>query len=182
MPFINGFYEAPRLPKECQSGTLSSIVEYIYNKDPSSCSSAWIKKYGKELAIPTFKHQFITIALPTEKTDLSKLKKVISKINYEYLENAYLTVEFYSGLKKENLHIHILKQGIYNKTKLIRDLSRKFKVSDNFVNVKKGTNKKDYENRLAYLKGEKKDELKKENCELDREWREKNGFQQIYYL
>ena len=124
----------------------------------------------------------VTIALPTEKTDLNKLKKVISKLNYEYLENSYLTVEFYSGLKKENLHIHILKQGIYNKTKLIRDLSRKFKVSDNFVNVKKGTTETDYYNRLNYLEGNKHDELKKENCELDREWREKNGFEQIYYL
>lgn len=183
MPFINGYYEAPRLPVECQSGSISSIVEYLYKQDPSSCTSAFLQKYGKELVRPEYKHQFITIALPTENYALSKLKKIINNINYTYLDNAYLTVEMFSGeLKKKNLHIHILKKGIYNKTKLIRDMSRKFKVCDNFVNIKKGTKESDYLNRLAYLNGEKVDELKKENCDLDRIWRDNNGFQQIYTL
>lgn len=132
---------------------------------------------------PDHKHQFITIALPTENYELSQLKNVIQNLNYSYLQNAKLVVENFSGeLKKENLHVHILKSGIYSKTKIIRDLSKKFNISPNFVNVKKGTKESDYLNRLHYINGEKQSELKKENCELDRVWREKNGLQQIYTL
>lgn len=132
---------------------------------------------------PDRKHQFITIALPTENYALSELKKVISELSYSYLQNALLSVENFSGeLKKENLHVHILKTGIYSKTKIIRDLSKKFKVAPNFINIKKGTKETDYMNRYHYLHGEKLSELKKENCELDRIWREKNGFRHIYNL
>jgi len=181
MPFINGYYEPPRIPLECQG--ISSIVEYLYKQDPGLCTSAFLQKYGKELVRPDFKHQFITVALPTENYALDKLKKIISNINYEYLEGAFLTVEMFSGeLKKENLHIHILKKGIYNKTKLIRDLSRKFKVAVNFINIKKGTKESDYNNRLNYLNGVKQSELKKENSEKDKLWRTAMGFAQIYCL
>jgi len=132
---------------------------------------------------PDHKHQFITIALPTENYELKELKKVIQNLSYSYLKNAKLVVEYFSGeLKKRNLHVHILKQGIYSKTKIIRDLSTKFKVAPNFINVKKGTKESDYMNRLNYLEGEKHSELKKTNCELDRIWREKNGFCHIYNL
>lgn len=140
-------------------------------------------KLERFMNIPDHKHQFITIALPTENYALDQLKSVIDNLEYSYLENAYLIVENFSGItKKENLHVHILKQGIYSKTKLIRDMSRKFKVLPNFINVKKGTKEKDYLNRLQYINGEKQSELKKENHELDRKWREENGFQQIYSL
>jgi len=132
---------------------------------------------------PDRKHQFITIALPTENYALSELKKVISELSYSYLNNAKLVVENFSGeLKKENLHVHILKHGIYSKTKIIRDLSKKFRVAPNFINIKKGTKEIDYMNRLDYINGEKVSELKKENCELDRVWRDQNGFSQIYNL
>ena len=181
MPFDgpNGFFRAPKLPTRLKGSTLEAIAEYMYETDPESCSKAFLRlPMCRALVRPQKKHQFITVALPTEKINLVKLKKTISKLNYEYLENGYLTVEFYSGKQKENLHLHILKDGIYNKTKLIRDMSRKFKVSDNFVNVKKGTTESDYYNRLSYLRGEKVDEQKKENSELDRIWREKNDIQQ----
>jgi len=186
MPFNNGFYEAPTLPKldGRPVSSLSSIVEYWYRQDPSACSEAWINKYGKELEIPSVKHQFITVSLPTEKTDLEELKKKISSLSYKYLENALLSVEYFSGKKgtNKNLHIHILKKGMYTKNKIIRDMMSKFKLAHNFINVKKGSTQTDYDNRYNYIHGDKSTELKKKNCELDREWREKNGFQQIYYL
>lgn len=173
------------MPPPGMGSTPESILAYLYAKDPLPIMNnpRLIRTFGKELPLPTKPHQFITVALPTEKTELQKLKKTIDNIRYKYMDNAFLTVEMFSGqLKKENLHIHILKNGIYNKTKLIRDMSRKFNVAVNFVNVKKSTKLTDYENRLAYLKGEKSDELKKENCELDKKWREDNGFRQIYNL
>jgi len=187
MPFTNGFYECPRLPKVNGRpvSSLSSIVEYIYRQDPALCSAAWIDKYGKELEIPSCKHQFITVSLPTEKTDLKQLKKKISSLNYKYLDNAMMCVENHSGelqLKKKNLHIHILKRGMYTKNKIIRDMMSKFKLARNFINVKKGSTQSDYDNRVRYIHGDKSTELKKENCELDRKWRDKNGFQHIYIL
>lgn len=131
---------------------------------------------------PDHKHQFITIALP-QSYPLEEMKKVLPRLTNCYLQNAYLSIENFSGeLKKENLHIHILKQGIYSKRKIIRDLSKKFKIPLNFINVKKGTKESDYQNRLHYINGEKQSELKKENCELDRKWREENGLAQIYIL
>ena len=167
-----------------------NFVDYCisqnYGSNPENYPNHVIR-YALECGIDylskSYPHQFITIALPTEIYALEKLKKIIDNLSYPYLDQALLTVEMFSGeLKKKNLHIHILKKGIYNKTKLIRDMSRKFKVLSNFVNVKKGTKESDYRNRLSYLNGEKVDELKKENCELDRLWREDNGFAQIYCL
>jgi len=143
----------------------------------------YMNTLGQMIPVPQFKHQFITIALPTEKTELQRLIRTILNLNYDYLTDALLSVEMFSGeLKKENLHIHILKQGIYSKTKIIRDLSRRFKVAPNFINVKKGTTQKDYLNRLHYINGEKDDQLKKENVILDREWRIQNNIEQLYYL
>lgn len=148
---------------------------------------AWrIKKIEKALGITLtstpHKHQFITVALPTESTDLENLKRIIEDLEYAYLEDAHLTVEYYSGDKNKNLHIHILKHDIYSKTKIIRDMGRKFKVEPNFVNVKRGTKEKDYQNRLSYLKGDKLSDQKKANSIADIIWRDQNGFQQIYNL
>lgn len=168
----------------------ANFVEYVIRNEYGSNSANYpdhVIRYALECGIDylskTYPHQFITVALPTENYELNKLKSIINNLTYPYLEGALLTVEMFSGeLKKKNLHIHILKKGIYNKTKLIRDLSRKFKVASNFVNVKKSTKESDYRNRLAYLNGEKVDELKKRNCELDAVWRHENQFQQIYTL
>lgn len=169
------------------AGVIASIIEDDPEGYPldSPYTQELIRRFHIEyrFAIEDKKHQFITVALPTETTDLDQLKKRIQSLDYKYLDGAYLTVEYFSGeLKKRNLHIHILKTGIYNKSKLIRDMSRKFKVAVNFVNVKKSTKESDYQNRLNYINGEKISELKKENCDKDREWRDQNGFQHIYNL
>jgi hypothetical protein len=142
----------------------------------------WMKLYGKLIPLKKYKHQFITIALPQE-YDIKKLLKTISSLSYPYLKDSWLSVENFSGeLHKENLHIHILKKEIYSKTKIIRDLSRKFKIAPNFINIKKGDSESDYLNRLHYINGEKQDELKQENAELDKQWRINNDIKQIYNL
>jgi len=142
----------------------------------------WMKAYGHLIPQELYKHQFITIALPQE-YDIKKLLKIISSLSYPYLSDSWLSVENFSGeLHKENLHIHILKKEIYSKTKIIRDLSRKFKIAPNFINIKKGDSKSDYLNRLHYINGEKQDELKQQNSELDKQWRINNDIEQIYNL
>ena len=127
--------------------------------------------------------QFIRIGLPND-YDLGKLKKIItSKLKYNYLDKAYLTVESFSGKdNKKNLHIHILKEEIYSKTKIIRDLANKFNVAPNFVEVQKGEEVQVYEARLKYMKGEKKDQDKVNNVALDTEWRDENNIQHLYIL
>lgn len=162
---------------------IQELAAAMQKSDPIEHNSRYMNTLGQMIPQKTFKHQFITIALPTEKTDLRKLVRTICNIQYDYLKDSILSVENFSGeLKKENLHIHILKHGIYSKTKIIRDMARKFKVAPNFINIKKGTTEQDYLNRLHYINGEKLDELKKENCLLDQEWRRQNDIEQIYYL
>jgi len=129
---------------------------------------------------PEHKHQFITIALPNN-LGILELKKKIYRLTHKYLEGALLCCEFNSA-SGENLHVHILKEGVYSKTRLIRDLARKFKIDENFVDVRLGKRESDYQNRLAYIKGEKSDELKQEKVYLDQLWRQQNGLQDIYTL
>jgi len=178
----------PMVTRQETTNYVNHVITTEYGSDPTTYPPHVIQyalECGLDYLSKKFPHQFITVALPTENYALpyTELKNIITNLNYKYLDGAFLTVEMFSGeLKKENLHIHILKKGIYNKTKLIRDLSRKFKVAVNFVNIKKGTKESDYINRRNYLNGEKQSELKKENSEKDKLWRTAMGFAQIYCL
>lgn len=125
-------------------------------------------------------HQLITVALPND-FDLDLLKDKIKKIKYSYLKNALLTVEFYSK-SGENLHIHALKKGNYQKGKIVRDLSRYFKITTNFIDVESSSDPQIYLNRLSYINGEKSDPDKMLNCLRDQKWRKDNNFEEIYYL
>lgn len=135
----------------------------------------WLK-----LDDPEKKHQFITIALPKD-LGIMQLKKYIYSLDYKYLQGVLLCCEFFSEVG-ENLHVHILKHGVYSKTRIIRDLSRKFKIEENFVDVRLGKRESDYENRYAYITGDKESESKQANVYLDREWRKQNGLQDLYTL
>lgn len=129
---------------------------------------------------PDHKHQLITIALPND-LGINDLKKKIYSLQYAYLEGAMLRVENYSSTG-ENLHVHILKEGVYSKTRLIRDMKRKWKVEDNFVDVRLGKREDEWQNRLNYIKGLKQDEEKQANVAKDHEWRHTNGLQELYIL
>ncbi len=120
------------------------------------------------------------MALPND-FDLDLLKDKIKKIKYSYLKNALLTVEFYSK-SGENLHIHALKKGNYQKGKIVRDLSRYFKITANFIDVESSSDPQIYLNRLSYINGEKSDPDKMLNCLRDQKWRKDNNFEEIYYL
>ncbi len=131
--------------------------------------------------LATKKHQFITVALPND-FDLLHLKTLITKkLKYGYLKGGYARIEYFSD-KGENLHVHILKLGIYSKTKLIRDFAKKFGVLENFVNIQKGSEETDYQNRVNYIHGIKDSEDKMLNVAQDQEWRLINGIDEIYNL
>ena len=102
-------------------------------------------------------------------------------MNYGYLKGGYARIEYFSD-KGENLHVHILKLGIYSKTKLIRDFAKKFGVLENFVNIQKGSQETDYQNRVNYIHGIKDSEDKMLNVAQDQEWRLNNGIDEIYNL
>lgn len=125
-------------------------------------------------------HQFITVALPNS-YPLGKLDtQLTTKIN-KWLADSLAVVEYHSK-SGENLHIHILRQGNYSKPKIIRDLSRKFKVDRNFIDVKRSVRDVDYKNRYNYIKGIKVDDDKSEYVEKDREWRKQSGLRELYNL
>jgi len=127
------------------------------------------------------RHQFVTVALP-QNTDLPQLVDTIkNKLRYDWLIGSYIRIENFSDTG-ENLHLHILKDGQYTKSKIIRDLSRKFKITPNFINVKSSNKEVDYENRKNYIFGNKKDADKLENVEKDKIWRKNNDINEIYNL
>lgn len=127
------------------------------------------------------RHQFITVALPNDYSLTKLVEQITNKLKYDYLIGAFVRVENFSDTG-ENLHLHILKDGIYSKTKIIRDLSRKFKVEKNFINVKTSNKEIDYENRKNYIFGNKKDTGKQDNVEKDILWRQNNDINEIYNL
>jgi len=142
----------------------------------------FMRRIGHNIPSKALKHQFITIALP-QSTNLPLLVSTIHSLSYSYLSDAMLSIENFSGeLHTPNLHLHILKKNVYSKTKMIRDLSKKFKVSNNFINIKLGKTEKDYINRLHYINGEKQSDVKTSNSLLDKQWRTDNDLEQIYFL
>lgn len=123
-------------------------------------------------------HQFITVALP----NTTSLKRILRYIEQPHKWcKGWLSIEKYSK-SGENLHLHILKEGYYSKTKIIRDLSRRFKVERNFIDVRRGTEPKDWNNRLSYIKGTKMDTDKMEHVTKDKEWRQKNNLRDFYNI
>lgn len=121
-------------------------------------------------------HQFITVALPND----YDLKKLLNYINNPHKWcKGWISIEKYSK-SGENLHMHILKEGNYSKTKIIRDLSRRFKIESNFIDVRKGTEPTDWNNRLSYIQGTKVSEEKMECVEKDKEWRKEHSIKDHY--
>lgn len=143
-----------------------------------------IRRWQLESYFPTddISHQLITVALPND-YDLTVLKnKLENGLQYQYLDTAIARVERHSDGGKPNLHLHILKKGNYQKSKIIRDLSRHFKIDKNFVDVRSSKSRTKYNNALNYVHGAKKDDAKLADVELDIQWRLDNGFAEIYNL
>ena len=151
------------------------------NKDyTGTCWERYLKDIGlyKELYGET-PHQFITIGLPND-YPLDNIKKYIAK-PHAWLSGATLSVEYFRK-NGEHLHIHILTEKPYNKSKAIRDLSRKFKVAVNYIDVRRSNSTGDYNNRRNYIRGDKQDTEKLECVEKDIQWRKDNSFENYYVL
>jgi hypothetical protein len=134
-------------------------------------------------------HQMITIALPKD-YDLTKLHHKMCGVAYhnrtgvpkKWLIEAIASVEYFSKNHPDggNLHIHLLKKGNYQKSKIIINLSAYYGVEPNFIDCKAGTYQEDYNNRRNYILGQKQLKDKIEYNILDKEWRKENGLMDIY--
>ena len=165
--------------------TMFSPPQVFPRIDPTSPEGQLlIRRWQLESYFPTddISHQLITVALPND-YDLNVLKnKLENGLQYQYLDTAIARVERHSDGGKPNLHLHILKKGNYQKSKIIRDLSRHFKIAPNFVDVRSSKSRAKYNNSLNYVHGVKKDEAKLDDVQLDIQWRLDNGFAEIYNL
>lgn len=166
--------------KEREEWFLQYYQKYFLDKGitPKGANAAFLRSVGCGHLLEDKPHQFITVALPND-YDIEKIKKYI---NHPHAWcRGILSIEKYSKVG-ENLHLHILKEGNYSKTKVVRDLARKFKIAPNFIDVRRGNEQTDYDNRLSYIKGDKVDEAKMENVQKDKEWRIENSLENYYLL
>lgn len=160
---------------------LQHIVRKQYEKNPDAPKNIrWLKDLKLYELINETPHQFITVALPNS-YDLGKLHKQLTTKMHKWLKGSTCVVEYHSATG-DNLHLHILRRGNYSKTKIIRDLSRKFKVESNFVDVQRSNKDNDYQNRLKYINGDKVSEEKQVYCINDSIWREMNDLDEYYNL
>lgn len=168
------------LPPGCAS--FEDIIRYNH-KQPGPKGSGWIhylKTVGMyDELVGSEKHQFITVALPND-YPISKILKYVDSPHKYFRNNSIMSIEKYSSTGV-NLHVHLLKKGNYSKTKIIRDLSKKFKIESNFVDVKSSDDRTLYQTREAYVKGEKV-EPKCEYVMQDREWRKTEKIKDYYIL
>lgn len=163
------------------------VIEWI-RKMPDSKTQQAFRKW-LDIEETKHSHQFITIALPTDYC-LTKLHQKLEQVKYNkktgtpkaWLKGAIACVEWHSKEHPNggNLHIHMLKPGNYQKTKVIRDMANHFNVEKNFVNVKAGTYEDDYQHRYSYVAGKKAQLNKCEFNILDKQWRRENGLLDLY--
>ncbi len=148
------------------------FIAKIIDSSTSITNKDLIKsKLGIDCERPPEKpHWFITIALSNDRDPVEMVNITKGLSRHSYMTNYMFSIEFYSK-SGENQHIHILVWGNkVNKTKCIRDFSRKYDVSANFIDVKYSKRQRDYDNRENYIKGIKEDS-KMESVQKDREKR-----------
>ena len=160
-----------------------AIARKMHDPNKDYSGTAW-HRYLKDIGIykelyGERRHQFITIALPND-YKLEHIKKY-AKSPHKWAKGGLMSVEYYSS-NGENLHIHMLKEDVYSKTKIIRDLARRFKVKSNFIDVRTSTSVADFNNRKNYICGRKSTTEKLEHVEKDREWRKENEIPDIFNL
>lgn len=148
------------------------FISAIIDKNSNITNKDLVKsKLGLPCERPPDKpHWFITIALPNDREPVEMVDITKGLSRHTYMTNYIFSIEFYSK-SGYNQHIHILVSGSkVNKTKCIRDFSRKYEVSANFIDVKYSKRQSDYDNRENYIKGIK-DDSKMESVQKDREKR-----------
>jgi len=173
------------MPQKTTTAEVNSTMRGIFMKQyikknivPTGALRRLFRDFGCGDLLNDKPHQFITVALPND-YPLKKILKYLEK-PHKWLVG-WITIEKYSK-SGENLHLHILKEGNYSKTKLIRDLARRFKVESNFIDVRRGTEPTDWNHRLSYIKGDKMATEKMEHVQKDKEWRIENKLKDYYHI
>lgn len=141
------------------------------------------RKLGIKVPLDKVKHTMITIQFNEEEVeDIPSL--VPRLLNLKWLkDNEYwYTYEYYSKEYPQggNLHAHLLvKQvnDVLNKSKILRDIKRRFKDELKVVNYQHSSSKEYFANRLAYVKGDKQTT---QYVVLDRVWKNENKID-VYY-
>ena len=120
-------------------------------------------------------HNFITINLEDIKNCYMNYYDLIKDWDIEWLRKAKGVYELHTE-EGQHPHFHILSYTKRKKATLIRDISKKFNIKENFVHIK--TDKHLYKKHIDYINGIKKDS-KDKNVLKDRAWREELGIPQI---
>ncbi len=128
---------------------------------------------------PSQKHVFITVRLNNE-TPLAKIEEKLENMTFKWLTVGAARLELYSTNMTRNHHVHIL-STFAAKTRIIRDLSRYFKVPKENVDVKSSDKCELYDKRSNYILGNKQ-ELKTEAIEADTKELENQNIKQIYEI
>lgn len=128
---------------------------------------------------PMMKHSFITVRLDND-MPLEKVQDKLRNIKFKWMTVASARLEIFSTNMTTNHHCHILSTWAV-KTRIIRDLSRYFKVPGENVDVKQSDDCEVYDKRTKYINGEKK-ELKSEAIEADTKYLDEHDIQQVYLI
>ena len=111
-------------------------------------------------------------------------REIHNKIKLIVLRKHYLKDKdiVYNFENTDHVHCHMLIKGETTQpSKLIRDMSRIFKINKNYVDCKNSTNEDLYQTRLNYIKGIKKTS-KTEAVEKDKVWRSKQCLEEYYQI
>lgn len=128
---------------------------------------------------PSQKHSFITVRLNNDEP-LEQIQAKLQSINLKWMTVASARLEIFSSNLTRNHHIHILSTWAV-KTRIIRDLSRLFKVKPQNVDVKQSDDIQLYDKRQNYINGQKQ-ELKSEAIDADTKYLDEHNIQQIYLI
>lgn len=160
------------LMKLLVNGNFENFKGFEYTIRPSMedwRKATAIKQYGA----------FLTISLPSSHT--IEPEKLEEKLRASSRIHKYIfCAEFYSGEDNHlNKHYHIFLYGKHHKANTIKLFSRFFKITANFVDFIQTFDEETNNQKIKYIKGEKKEE-KKLNVELDKEYRSKHNLKDYY--
>lgn len=141
------------------------------------------RKLGIKFQTEKAKHAMVTIQFNEEEVD-DIVGLIPQMLNLKWLkDNEYwYTYEYYSKTYPDggNLHAHLLvKQtdATLDKSKILRDVKRRFKKTLKVVNYQHSSSKEHFANRIAYVRGDKQET---QYVVLDRVWKQKNNISPYY--
>lgn len=145
------------------------------------------RKLNLKVEIEKMPHTMITIQFDEAELEMPVFNLVNELENLKWLKanDWWYSYEYHSKEYPDggNLHAHLLvrqSQCQLNKTKILRDIKRRYKEQLKVVNYQHSTSKEHFDNRLAYIKGDKDSLDKLGFCEKDRVWRTENKILPYY--